>query len=65
MIKVPHKWRGTFIMSSFRWKLDYQLLLTLKLRPRCSLRIISLRSSLKIQGESSNFLFDFFMGEIL
>ena len=21
MIKAPHKWRSTFIMSSFRWKL--------------------------------------------
>ncbi|MBD5414145.1 MAG: hypothetical protein HDR52_06985 [Treponema sp.] len=23
MIKAPHKWRGTFIMTSFRWKLAY------------------------------------------
>lgn len=21
MVKAPHKWRSTFIMSSFRWKL--------------------------------------------
>ncbi len=30
MIKAPHKWRGTFIMTSFRWKLAYLLLLPIE-----------------------------------
>ncbi len=41
MIKVPQKWRGTFIKSSFRWKLAYQKTL-----------LISLRSVIKSQEES-------------
>ncbi|MBD5409733.1 MAG: hypothetical protein HDR53_01410 [Treponema sp.] len=32
MIKAPHKWRGTFIMTSFRWKLAYQMPLLISLR---------------------------------
>ena len=32
MIKAPHKWRDTFIMTSFRWKLAYQMPLLISLR---------------------------------
>ncbi|MBD5410746.1 MAG: hypothetical protein HDR53_06675 [Treponema sp.] len=38
MIKAPHKWRSTFIMTSFRWKLAHQMPL-----------LISLRSGMKSQ----------------
>ncbi len=31
MIKAPHKWRGIFIMTSFRWKLAYQMPLLISL----------------------------------
>ncbi|MBD5443204.1 MAG: hypothetical protein K2M50_09230 [Treponemataceae bacterium] len=42
MIKALHKWRGTFIMTSFRWKLAYQMPL-----------LISLRSGIKSQERKS------------
>ena len=32
MIKVPHKWSSTFIMSSFRWKLAYLMHILTALR---------------------------------
>ncbi len=32
MIKTPHKWRDTFVMTSFRWKRAYQMPLLISLR---------------------------------
>ena len=48
MIKPPHRWRGGFIMTSFRWKLAYQMPL-----------LISLRSGVKSQSRFSKIALDF------
>ena len=40
MIKAPHKWRDTFIMTSFRWKLAYQMPLLISLRSGIKMRRI-------------------------
>ena len=53
MIKAPHKWRDTFIMTSFRWKLAYQMPLLISLRSGIKMRRILFKDSQSVRyGEN-------------
>ena len=59
MIKAPHKWRGTFIMTSFRWKLAYLMHIPLETSRDALVAKHCVANVRKKSIESSNFLLDF------